>query len=115
MAWRIYDVDAGIAPDQGGALGENGDPAFPLEIIGIHRPLGDLLVVAKQAGLAEQCVDQGRFAMVDVGDDRNIAEVHGGSDAALQKKKRAHTTRRAPALACPLTVLATQFRAPCST
>jgi hypothetical protein len=49
--------------------------------------------------LAEQGIDKGRFAVIDVRDDGDIAEVHGKPDAALQKKKRAHTTHRGSALA----------------
>ena len=40
------------------------------------RPLLDLLVVAERAGLLQQPVDQGRLAVVDVRDDRDVAQVH---------------------------------------
>jgi hypothetical protein len=32
--------------------------------------------------LLEQAVDQGRLAMIDMGDDGNVAEVHGSSECA---------------------------------
>ncbi len=50
-------------------------PALLLEVVGIHRPLLDPLVVAERARLAEQLVDQGRLAMVDVRDDRDVTKV----------------------------------------
>ena len=46
VARRIDDVDLGVFPMHRGALGENGDAALALEIVGIHRPLDLALVVA---------------------------------------------------------------------
>ena len=60
-------------PLKRGDLGEDGDAALALEVVGIHRPLGDPLILAEGAGLGEQPVDQRRFAVVDVGNDGNIA------------------------------------------
>src|SRR5262249_52393597 len=60
-----------------GGLGEDGDAALAFEIVGVHRPLGNLLVLAERAGLLQQAVDEGGLAMVDVGDDGDVAEVHG--------------------------------------
>ncbi len=42
----------------------------------IHRPFRDRLVFAECAGLFKKFVDQGGFAVVDVRDDRDIAQVH---------------------------------------
>ena len=69
-------VTAVHRPFDRGAFGEDGDPALFLEVVRIHRPLLDALVVAEGARLAEQLVDKGRLAVVDVGDDRHVAEVH---------------------------------------
>ena len=44
---------------------------------GIHGALGDPLVLAEGAGLLEQPVDQGGLAMVDMGDDGDVAKLHG--------------------------------------
>ena len=43
----------------------------------VHDPFGDALVVAEGAGLLQEPVDEGRLAVVDVGDDGDIAELHG--------------------------------------
>ena len=59
-----------------GALGEDGDAALALEVVGIHGALGNLLVLAEGAGLLQQLVDQCRLAMVDVRDDRDVAKGH---------------------------------------
>ena len=39
------------------------------------HPLGDVLVGAERAGLAEHGVDERGLAMVDVGDDGDVADV----------------------------------------
>ena len=76
MARRVDDIDAHVLPDDRSRLGENGDAALALEIVGIHHPLGDALVFAKRARLLEQAVDERGLAMIDVGDDGDIAEFH---------------------------------------
>ncbi len=83
VAGRIHDIYARVAPDQRGHLRQDGDAAFALEIIRIHRALGDALILAKCAGLLQQPVDQGGFAMVDVGDNGNVAKVHAASAKSL--------------------------------
>ena len=58
-----------------GVLGEDGDAALALEVVGIHDALDDGFVGAKNAALAEHGVDQGGFAVVDVGDDGDVANI----------------------------------------
>ena len=76
VAGRVDDVDVIVAPFDAGALGEDGDPALFLEVVRIHRPLFDALVLAEGARLAEELVDERGLAMIDVGDDRHVAKVH---------------------------------------
>jgi hypothetical protein len=71
-------------PVDRGALGEDGDAALALEVVRIHRALGDALVVAEGAGLAQQLVDERGLAMIDVGDDRDVAS---GEDAAVRHRR----------------------------
>ena len=40
--------------------------------------VGDVLVVAERARLPEHRVDERRLAVVDVGDDRDVADVLAG-------------------------------------
>ena len=68
-----------VLPHDRGRLGEDGDAALALEIVRIHHPLGDALVVAKGARLLQEPVDQRRLAVVDVGDDGDVAELHHGT------------------------------------
>jgi hypothetical protein len=76
VAGGVDDVDLGVLPPNGGVLGEDGDPALPLQRIGIHHALGDDLVVPEGASLPEQLVDERGLAMIDVGDDGDITNLH---------------------------------------
>ena len=71
------DVVAGalVVPHERGVLGEDRDPLLPLEVARVHDPLGDGLVGAERAGLVQQRVDEGGLAVVDVGDDGEVADV----------------------------------------
>ena len=74
VAGRIHDIDARIVIKKRGVLGQDGDAALALEFVGVHDALGDCLIVAEDAALTEHGVDQGGLAVVDVGDDSDIAD-----------------------------------------
>ena len=76
MARRVDDVDVGAVPLDAGALGQDGDAALALQIVGVHGALVHVLVLAHRAGLLEQLVHQRGLAMVDMGDDGDIADIH---------------------------------------
>ncbi len=76
VARRVDDVDAGALPIDRGGLGENGDAALALEVVGIHRAFDLALVFAIDAGLLQQPVDQRGFAVVDVSDDGDVSQIH---------------------------------------
>ena len=61
----------------GAVLGQDGDAALALQVVAVHHALGHLLVVAEGAGLAQQLVDQRGLAVVDVGDDGDVAKFAG--------------------------------------
>ena len=85
VAGRVDDVDFRVAIGERGVLGENGDAAFALEVVRVHHPLDEFLVGAEDAALAEHGVDQGGLAVVDVGDDGDIAD-GGGHDPTLARR-----------------------------
>ena len=93
MPGCVDDVELGLPVPNGGVLGEDRDPLLPLEIHGVHDPLGDVLPRAKRPGLPEHGVDERRLAVVDVGDDRNVAEVraagHGARDGRRSRTRLA--------------------------
>ena len=90
VAWRIDDVDMGALVADGTVLREDGDAALALEVVRVHHPLDHVLVRGEGAGLAQQLVDQGRLAVVDVGDDGDVADrAHG---VGVARKAREYTT-----------------------
>jgi hypothetical protein len=73
---RVDDVDPGPVPLNRGALGKNRDPTLLLEVVGIHRALLDTLILAECTRLAKELVDKRRLAVIDVRDDRDVAQIH---------------------------------------
>ncbi len=79
MARRVDDVDVRVAVLDRAVLRQDRDPALALDVVAVHHALGDVLVVLEGAGLLQQLVDQRGLAVVDVGDDGDVANVacHG--------------------------------------
>src|SRR5262245_19740174 len=75
MARGVDDVDLDPAVADGGVLRQDRDALLTLEVHRIHDPVGDFLVGAERAGLAQHGVYQRGLAMVDVRDDRDVADV----------------------------------------
>ena len=71
----IDDVDLDVLVDNGGVLGKNGNAALTLQRIGVHHALGGCLIFAISTALREQSVNQGRLAVVNVGDDGDVAQI----------------------------------------
>jgi len=68
-----------VAVLDGAVLGENRNAAFALKVVTVHDTFSDLLVFTEGARLAEELINQGGLAVVNVGNDRNIADsaAHG--------------------------------------
>ncbi len=103
VAGRVDDVHAIALPGDRRRLGHDGDTALFFEIVGVHDALGDALVLAECARLTQETVDERGLAVVDVGDDGDIAQLHGG----FRRNSRdpvsggeARTTRRRLMLRC---------------
>ena len=60
--------------NHGAVFGGNGDTPFALQIHVVHQPFGNLLAFAKQTALTEHGIHQGGFAVVNMGDNGNIAD-----------------------------------------
>jgi hypothetical protein len=81
VARRIDDVDLRAGQDQGDVFGQDRDAALALEVVGVEdeamlparEPVQ--LLFAEQPRLAHHHVHERRFAVVDVGNNRNIAKV----------------------------------------
>ena len=72
MPWGIDDIDAVVLPGDGRVLGQNRDAAFLLKHVRIHHSFSDMTRIDR-TGLRQEPVHQGSFAMVDMGDDRDVA------------------------------------------
>ena len=90
MAGRVDDVDLRLAVVDGRVLGEDRDPLLALEVHRVQHALVDVLVGAEGAGLPEHRVDERRLAVVDVRDDRDVAEIR----AAGHRSEGAHALWR---------------------
>ena len=95
VARGVHDVDLGVVVVDRGVLGQDGDAALPLELVRVHDALAVLLVRAEDAALLEQGVHQGGLAVVDVGDDGDVSEVHGGG-SRVKARPGAVGPQRAP-------------------
>ena len=106
---RVDDVELHPAPAHGRVLGQDGDALLPLQVAGVHHPVGQLLVGPEGPGLAEQRVDQRRLAVVDVGHDGHVPDVlapaHGGANDrrgwAPLRRRRGPACRYPPPRAPP--------------
>ena len=58
-----------------GVLGQDGDALFALEVTGVHDAVFEVVVLGKGVGLLEHGVDQRGLAVVNVGHDRDVAQV----------------------------------------
>jgi len=63
VAGRIDDVDLVAVVVERGVLGEDGDAALALQIVGVHDAIGYGLVGAEGAALTEHGVDQRGLAV----------------------------------------------------
>jgi hypothetical protein len=75
VARGVDDVDLDPSVVHGGVLGHDRDALLPLEVDGVHDPLHHVLVGAEDAGLPEHGVHQGGLAVVDVGNDGDVADI----------------------------------------
>ncbi len=76
----VDDVDddlgaVGLTTVDRGVLGEDGDALLALQVTGIHHAVDELGALAEHPGLSEHRIDQRGLAVVDVRDDRDVAEV----------------------------------------
>ena len=75
VAGGVNDVDLGGAVVHGGVLGQDGNAALALDVAGVHHAVNGLLILVIGAALLEHLVDQGGLAVVNVGNDGNVANV----------------------------------------
>ena len=72
---RVDDVDRHVAVADRGVLRQDRDALLALEVHRVEHPLGHVLTYAERAGLPEHRIHQRGLAVVDVSDDRYVADV----------------------------------------
>src|SRR5690606_13685633 len=86
VAGSVDDVDghalgarSGSGVPDRGVLREDRDALLALQVAGVHGAFVDVSVIAEGAALPQHGVDEGGLAMVDMGDDGDVAQVwaHG--------------------------------------
>ena len=81
MSRGVNDIDPIIVPSDRSIFGQNGNATLTFLIIGIHDPLSARIFAIQGAGLLQQAVDQRGFAVVNVGDNGDVAKrFHAGSN-----------------------------------
>ena len=86
---RIHDIDAPAFPADRRILGQDRDAALAFQIIRVHYPLRHDRPFTQGVGLLQQSIDQRGFAVIDVRDDRNVANVVGGKHGRSDRKSGA--------------------------
>ncbi len=75
MPGRIDDIDLNALVPYGRILRHDGNAPFAFEIHGVHHPLRYFLMLPEGARLLEHGIDKSRFAVINVGNNRNISYV----------------------------------------
>ncbi len=78
MARSIDNIDFGIFINNGSVFGQNGNPPFPFDIVGVHNTFRNFLIFTENAALFQQFVHQCSLAVVNVGDNSNVSYVFSG-------------------------------------
>ena len=72
---RVDDVEPDAGVVDGRLLGEDRDPLLALEVARVEHPVDERLVRPEGTGLPEHRVHERGLAVVDVGDDGDVAQV----------------------------------------
>ena len=80
VAGRVDNVDLDVVVEDGSIFREDRDAALALQFVRVHDALDVVLIGAERAALLQHGVDQRGLAVVDVGDNGDIA------DACTQKE-----------------------------
>ena len=72
MSGSVHNIDAIVVPTNCRVLRKNGNPPLFLLIIGIHDSLSADVFAVEGARLLQQAVDERGFAMIHVGNNRDI-------------------------------------------
>ncbi len=75
MTRSVDDVDLDPVVENRGVLGQDGDTPLPLEIVAVHDQITGGVGITKDIRLFQETIDQRCLAVIDVSDDRHIAQL----------------------------------------
>jgi hypothetical protein len=93
VPWRIDEIDLHALVVQRNVLCQDGDPALPLQVVRIQNALTDKLARPELATLAQQAIHERGLAVVQVGDNGDIANV-GAAHCGNRREKTGSAARR---------------------
>ena len=79
VAGGVNDVDPRAFPFDACAFRQNGDAAFAFDVVAVHRAFCGGFVFTIHTGLFQKFIDKRCLAVVNVRDDRDIADIHGSA------------------------------------
>jgi hypothetical protein len=77
MTRRINDIDTPLFPVDRRVLGQNRYTALTLEVIRVHDALGRSSTLVEGAGLLQKSIHKRGFAVINMRDNRDIANFFG--------------------------------------
>jgi hypothetical protein len=75
MTRGIDNIYLNMAKNDSGVFGHYGNTLFPFEIHTVHDSFPDFLTFPEQAALPEHGINQGGFAVIDMGNDGHITNI----------------------------------------
>ena len=87
VARRVDDVDQQVVVVDRGVLRQDRDAALALELVAVHGALGHALVRAECAALVQHRVDERGLAVIDVGDDGDVAAIRVGDRGRISRRR----------------------------
>ena len=75
VAGCVDQVDLHALVRDRNVLGKNCDPTFAFQVVRIEDPFALQFVVAELTALSKQAINEGGFAVINVGDDDNVSNV----------------------------------------
>jgi hypothetical protein len=90
----IYNVYVVTVPVNSGVFGQNGNTTLFLLIVGVHDSLNIPTTGVQRAGEVQQFINQSSLAMVNVGDNGDVADFFNHGKEPVNKKIAATLGRR---------------------
>ena len=75
VARCVNDIDFGVFVSDGNVFRQDGDTPFPFQVVIVENKFSGVLVFSEQIARQQHFVDECGFAVVDVGNNRNVSYV----------------------------------------